>query len=266
MARTTMSKTLYMQQLGRGTRTSPCKEYWMVVDCIDNESLFNMPLSAHRIFDINKYVPGELIVASGAQRKLDEDLFRKGDKPVAYFDFPVDITNYEVIYLFNWQNASKGMISEMEFVKRMVVQAENINRYIREGQLIPDSTVPMGSRSFYYFKEETFYKYLNEFKWEEIAPANMKDKFIDMVKKMDISFSYKSVLLMAILENCDEQGKVALEDIVDYFIDFYKYRAEKGLVVEKPISIYAKGNFDKKEVQRNILSNPFKRFEVYEVL
>lgn len=64
MARPTMSKTIYMQQLGRGTRKSEGKEYLMVFDFIDNANLFNAPLSAHRIFNIEKYVPGALIVAS----------------------------------------------------------------------------------------------------------------------------------------------------------------------------------------------------------
>lgn len=34
-----------------------------------------------------------------------------------------------------------------------------------------------------------------------------------------------------------------------------------GLVVEKSNSIFAKGGYTDKEAERNILSNPFKRFE-----
>ncbi len=33
------------------------------------------------------------------------------------------------------------------------------------------------------------------------------------------------------------------------------------MVVEKPNSIFAKGGYTNKEAERNILSNPFKRFE-----
>ncbi|KJS18382.1 MAG: hypothetical protein VR69_00740 [Peptococcaceae bacterium BRH_c4b] len=54
-----------------------------------------------------------------------------------------------------------------------------------------------------------------------ITAANMKDKFMEMVKTMDMSFSYKPVLLKAMLEHVDENGKVRIEDIVDYFIEFY---------------------------------------------
>ncbi|KUO63253.1 MAG: hypothetical protein APF84_01805 [Gracilibacter sp. BRH_c7a] len=116
-------------------------------------------------------------------------------------------------------------------------------------------------RSFKYFKEETVKKYATQYKWELITPANMKDKFIEMVETMDMSFSYKPVLLKAMFEHVDENGRVRVEDIVDYFIDFYTDRKNKGLVVEKKSCIYTKEGFTRKEVERNIFQNPFKRFE-----
>lgn len=261
MARPTMSKTIYMQQLGRGTRKSEGKEHLMVFDFIDNANLFNMPLSAHRIFNLEKYVPGAYVVASDNQRKLDEDLFRKGDKPVAYLDFPVNLADYELIKLFNWQNEVKDLISELEFVRRVDVQSETIARYIREEKIIPDLVVPMGSRSFKYFKEETVIKYAKEFNWELINAANMKEKFMNMVKKMDMSFSYKPVLLKAMLNEAESNGRAAIKDIVDFFIDFYEDRKKKGFVIEKKTSFYCKEGYTRKEVEKNIFANPFKRFE-----
>ena len=43
MARPTMSKTIYMQQLGRGTRRCPGKDDLLVIDFVDNANMFNMP-------------------------------------------------------------------------------------------------------------------------------------------------------------------------------------------------------------------------------
>lgn len=54
--------------------------------------------------------------------------------------------------------------------------------------------------------------------------------------------------------------RVRLEDLVDYFIDYYEARREKGSVVEKKRCLYLR-DYTRKEVERNILSNPFKRFE-----
>jgi superfamily II DNA or RNA helicase len=81
MARPTMSKTIYMQQLGRGTRKCQGKEYLMVFDFIDNANLFNAPLSLHRMFNIDKYRPGEYVAAPNHLKKADYDLYMKGEKP-----------------------------------------------------------------------------------------------------------------------------------------------------------------------------------------
>ena len=48
----------------------------------------------------------------------------------------------------------------MEFVRRVDVQTETIERYVRDGLLMPDLVVPMSEhRTFKYFKEETLQKY-----------------------------------------------------------------------------------------------------------
>ena len=61
---------------------------------------------------------------------------------------------------------------------------------------------------------------------------------MDMVDRMDMSYSYKPVLLKGIFEHIDERGRVRLEDLVDYFIDYYESRMEKGLIVEKRQCLY----------------------------
>jgi len=189
-------------------------------------------------------------------------LLARGEKPEVYLDFPVDVADYELIDLFNWQDEVKDMISQLEFVRMLDIQAETIERYIREGKILPDLEVPLGDRrSFKYFKEETVKNYASQFGWDLITAANMKDKFMDMVKTMDMSFSYKPVLLKAMLEHVDENGKVRIEDIVDYFIEFYSARKDKGLAIEKKTSIFCKEGFTRKDVERNIFANPFKRFE-----
>jgi superfamily II DNA or RNA helicase len=261
MARPTMSKTIYMQQLGRGTRKHEGKECLIVFDFIDNANMFNMPYSAHRIFNINRYEPGGYVVASSGQRQQDLDIFRKGDKPAALIDFPVDPTDYEIIDLFNWQSEVKDMISQIEFVRRVDVQSETIGRYIREGKIVPDLVVPMGNTSFNYFTEETVTRYAKENGWDIINASNIKEKFMEFVDKMDMSYSYKPVLLLAMLEHADRNGRVLIDDIIDYYIDFYEDRKKRGLAAEKKKSFVNNEEIDRSECKRNIFSNPFKRFE-----
>ena len=267
MARPTMSKILYTQQLGRGMRFHEGKESLMVFDFVDNASLYNMPQSLHRLFKLKEYRPGQLAVAPAAQKTAEAALYQKGEKPMALIDWPVHITDYELVDVFNWQDEAEGMISQMEFVRRVNVQSETIDRYVREGKLVPDLTIPMSEhRTFKYFKEESLQRYADQYGWTIINDANRKDIFMDMVQQMDMSYSYKPVLVKAILLCADAKGRVGLHEIVNYFRSYYEGRRAAGLTVEKGNSIFAKGGYTDRAAEKNILANPFKRFEDMQML
>lgn len=234
MARPTMSKVLYTQQLGRGMRLAEGKESLMVFDFVDNAEQFNTPYSMHRMFRLKEYRPGALVLGSEKQKRAEQGLYEKGERPDAIIDWPVDALDYEVVDIFNWQEEAAGMISQMEFVRRVNVQTETIERYVREGKMIPDLVVPMSEhRVFKYFKEETLKQYAEQFGWTLIDESNRKQLFMDMVRQMDMSYSYKPVLLLGVLQYADQKGRVKLEDLVAFFKSFYAERKEKGLVVEK---------------------------------
>ena len=74
------------------------------------------------------------------------------------------------------------------------------------------------------------------------------------------------MLIQAILLYADKKGMVKLSDIVAYFRSYYEGRRASGLPVEKKNSIFARGGYTDKEAERNILSNPFKRFEDMQML
>lgn len=262
MARPTMSKVLYTQQLGRGMRLAENKDSLMVFDFVDNASQYNMPQSLHRLFRLKDYRPVALALAPQVQKTAEDGLYAKGERPDALIDWPVDATDYEIVDIFNWQEEAAGMISQMEFVRRVDVQTETIEKYVREGKLTPDLIVPMSEhRTFKYFKEETLESYAMQYGWTIIDDKNRKDMFMDMVRQMDMSYSYKPVLLKAIMLYADDKGRIKLSDIVSYFREFYESRRQNGFVVEKKNSIFAKCGYTDKEAERNILSNPFKRFE-----
>ena len=262
MARPTMSKVLYTQQLGRGMRLCEGKECLMVFDFVDNASQYNMPYSMHRLLKLKDYHPGKRVLGTKKQMQEDDELYRKGEKPDAIVDYPVSATDYEAVDVFNWQDEAAGMLSQMEFIRRVDVQSETIERYIREGKIIPDMIVPMSEhKRLKYFKEETLKEAAEKYRWTLISDDNRKDMFMDMVRQMDMSYSYKPVLLKAILAHTDNKGRVKVEDIVAYFKSYYEDRKAQGLIVEKPNSIYARGGYSDNDVRRNILSNPFKRFE-----
>ena len=212
--------------------------------------------------EIAKYQPMAYVLAPENKCKLDQDMLFQGEKPEAWLDVPIDVSDYEIIDLFNWQNSVKDMISQIEFVRMVDVQSETVERYIKDGKVKPDLSTPFGDkRMFHYFREESIRNIAKQYGWDLITPQNMADKFMKFIETMDMSYSYKPVLLKAIYEYMDTSGRVALPDVVDYFIDFYEDRKAHGMIAEKSTSIYQKGGYTRKDVEKNILSNPFKRFE-----
>ena len=212
--------------------------------------------------EIAKYQPMAYVLAPENKRKLDQDMLFQGEKPEAWLDVPIDVSDYEIIDLFNWQNSVKDMISQIEFVRMVDVQSETVERYIKDGKVKPDLSTPFGDkRMFHYFREESIRNIAKQYGWDLITPQNMADKFMKFIETMDMSYFYKPVLLKAIYEYMDTSGRVALPDVVGYFIDFYEDRKAHGMIAEKSTSIYQKGGYTRKDVEKNILSNPFKRFE-----
>lgn len=127
MARPTMSKTIYLQQLGRGMRKSEGKEYLMVFDFVDNANMFNEALSMHRMFNEKEYRPGSFVLAPKAKKKFELDLWRKGEKPDLLLDIPIYETDYEEINIFNWRDEINDMISQNEFVRTVSVKIVEIS-------------------------------------------------------------------------------------------------------------------------------------------
>ena len=117
------------------------------------------------------------------------------------------------------------MISQMEFIRRVNVSSETVEKYIRDGDITPDLILPMSElRTFKYFSEETLANTAKKFGWEIINDDNRKDLFMEMIRQMDMSYSYKSVLIKAIIENADSRGHINLDDIAAYFRSYYEGR------------------------------------------
>ena len=216
---------------------------------------------------LKDYHPGKRVLGTKQQMQEDDELYRRGEKPEALIDYPVSATDYEAVDVFNWQDEAAGMLSQMEFIRRVDVQSETVERYIREGKIIPDMIVPLSEhKKLKYFREETLNAAAEEYGWTLIDDENRKELFMDMVRQMDMSYSYKPVLLKAIFAHADKNGRVPIDNIVAYFREYYEGRKASGLKAEKANSIFAKGGYTDAEARRNILANPFKRFEDMQML
>jgi len=101
MARPTLSKVIYVQQLGRGTRKAPGKECLIVFDFVDNATRYNQSLSLHRVLGERFYRAGGLVLAPGDMRQREAELIGRGDKPTAVIDVGVWARDLEEIDIFS---------------------------------------------------------------------------------------------------------------------------------------------------------------------
>lgn len=97
---------------------------------------------------------------------------------------------------------------------------------------------------------------------EHIIGDDLYSAFFDELHEMKMSYSYKPVLIKAIMENADVDGKTYLWRIIDYFLAYYKQRKESGLVIEKPDSTFVKHFNNRRVARQTILVYPYKRFEM----
>ena len=263
MARPTMSKVLYTQQLGRGMRNCEGKDYLMVFDFVDNANQYNAPYSTHRLFKLKDYHAGGIVLGRKGDREAEADLYAKGERPDAIIDYPVHATDYELVDIFNWQEEVADMYSQQELVRHISInKTQTIEEYIRRKKIVPDMVIPFPSgRKFNYFKKERVEEFAQAFGWTVITEQNKYQLFVEMIEKMTMDHSYKPVLLKAFFTHADSKGHARITDIVSYFRCFYDSRRNAGLLVEKSNSLFARNEFSDKEAERNILSNPFKRFE-----
>lgn len=263
MARPTMSKVLYTQQLGRGMRNSVGKDHLMVFDFVDNASQYNTPYSLHRLFKLRDYHAGGTVLGKKGDREAELQLYAKGKRPDAIIDYPVHATDYELVDIFNWQEEVSGMYSQMELIRHLSVNTTHtIDNYIKKGYITPDFVVPMSeNRVFRYYKKERVKEFSERFGWTIIEDENKAKLFMHMIKEMRMDHSYKPVLLKGILLHCDTQGKVKISDLVEYFKEYYQNRKKRSQIIEKDDSIFSREHCTDKEIEREILSYPFRRFE-----
>lgn len=68
--------------------------------------------------------------------------------------------------------------------------------------------------------------------------------------------------LLGFIKNLNSIGDAKIDDILDYYIRFYKLRIMRGQIVDRHTCPYTKTLLEnRKEIQRSMLTNPFEKFE-----
>ena len=95
-----------------------------------------------------------------------------------------------------------------------------------------------------------------------MTAETIKGLFVEFVREMDMSASYKPVMLLAILQVLDADGRAEMAAVIRGFRQFYQQRKEQGLPVEKPnMRMNRVDELSDADIGRVIVEMPFEKFE-----
>ena len=252
MARPTLSKVLYLQQIGRGLHRTSIKKNVFVIDVVDEYGAMVRPCSMHAIFgnslyvpfgDITRqdYLPGQMIEIDGITERVERIV-------------EVDIHTFEEKY--------GDYYSQEQLAREYFVNTGTISSWIRKGKITPTVEFPFGSKKISLFSPEDVEKYRKELNIQEHNDDTVRDDFFAFLEERDYSLSYKMPFLLSFIDHMDTIGDAKIEDVLTDYIAFYQDRIDKGLPVDRPSCPYNVETLkDRKMIKSSMLTNPFEKFE-----
>jgi superfamily II DNA or RNA helicase len=262
MARPTLSKVIYLQQLGRGTRKAPGKECLIVFDFVDAATRYNQSLNLHRLLRQGQYRPDAFVLASPEMMQGEQEALAHGQQPTQILPVALWAKDYEEIDVFNWQEVSAGMLSTSELEARLGTAEGRIKGAIERGTVEPDYKLTLGERTYCYFDPEKVEAIRIQLGLPKVDESSIRDLFLAFVARMDMNTSYKPVLLRGILDNADEHGRARVEDVLRSFRDFYCRRRVDGLLVERSNARLSQiDSLSESDIRQLMLTMPFRKFE-----
>ena len=265
MARPTLSRIIYLQQLGRGTRKSPAtsKQCLYVFDFVDNAGRYNTALSLHRILERKDYRPGALLLAPPDELQEEAGRYGRGEKPKVILDLALDALAFEEIDLFNWQEVVRDMLTASDVDRELAITEGTVRRALERGQIgAADHTLELGDRTYFYFAKPRIPEIRQALGVSEVTSDTIKRLFFDFVDEMDMAASYKPVLMLAFLDSANNRGRARMADVVARFRAFYEQRAKAGRVVERgSMRMNRVAEMTDGEIQHVIVSMPLRKFQ-----
>lgn len=252
MARPTLSKVLYLQQIGRGLRKTDRKKNVIVIDVVDEYGAMVKACNMHSIFanpyyvpfgDITKmdYKPGEMVIIDGMEERIERIT-------------EVDIDSFEEKY--------GSYLSQEQIAREYFVSTGTVTSWIKKGKIIPSAEYKFGSRSIYLFSPEDVEKYRKELNIKEHNDSTIKQDFFEFLEERDYSLSYKMPFMLSFIKAVNAIGDADIEKVLDGYIAFYQNRIDRGLPVDRSTCPYNEKTLkDRKVISRNMLTNPFEKFE-----
>jgi Restriction endonuclease len=143
------------------------------------------------------------------------------------------------------------------------VDPGRVRRWVEHGVLRPDAAQPAGERTSYYFRRDRLELIRASLGLQNIPASSdeWRQEFLDFARSRKLSKSYKPVMLKAFFKLADREGRVAIDDLVREFRDYYVQRARADLPVERgPSLLIDAAEASEPAIKRLIITHPLERF------
>ena len=250
MARPTLSKTLYVQQIGRGTRKYKGKECLYVIDIVDNYESKLVPWSFNALFKLSNYKP--FMDVKGLP-PLREDINILG------------LNEYEMkmeeVDIFTFEEKLKDYYSLEETARELYVGTNTLKKwYLKDN--FASLTLTIGNRKVPYFNNDDIDKIRIVKNLKIHNDSTILEDFIDFIDENTLTFSFKLVFLLSCFKVVDNNGEIDLDLLLEEYRDYYISRYNNNLKIEKDSCVLTIDYLnDKVKMKRSMLDNPFEKFE-----
>lgn len=249
MARPTLSKVLYTQQLGRGVRKYPGKECLYVIDVVDNYEGKLKPMTFNALMGMPVYSD-----FMGVKNNNHDYLSILGLHETEIAMQEIDIFTFEEKY--------SDYRSPEQAARELFIGTSSLMSWYRKDNSISSLTLPIGSRMVPYFSAEDIENIRVSHKLGKHDDTTILQDFEDFIDENTLTFSFKLIFMLSMLKLADKEGEVNIDDLIEEYRSFYLSRIDKGLPVDRSNCVYTKEYLnDHTKIKTSILSNPFEKFE-----
>lgn len=249
MARPTLSKVMYQQQLGRGLRNYEGKECMYLIDVVDDYQAQLKPINYNSLFKIPTYTPFEGLVKGSFD-------------PVEIFGLSEHEMALKEIDIFTFEEKFADYLS-LEMAARELYIGTNTLASWNKKKNYASMYLPIGNKMLPYFSKDDILKIRRDHpECIEHTDEMLLSDFKTFIDENTLTFSFKLVYLLSCFSLANITGEIKLDKLVDKYRCFYIDRIEKGLPVDKKNCIYTLDYLnDLKAIKKNMLDNPFEKFE-----
>lgn len=253
MARPTLSKVMYCQQLGRGTRKAENKECLYVIDVVDNYGSASVPWSANSLLKNNLYIPfGNVLTCerdfSGELIYL-EHILEKEEK-------------IEEVNIFTSEEMYGEYLSVEEVARELFVSTSSVRNWLKNKEIIPDTILKVGNSEYCLFKPEKVEEIRIKKGLKKRNEDTILEDFWEFIEEKEYSLSYKMVFILSFLKHLKSDGEANFFELKNTYRQYYLGRIGQNLPLDRKACKYDIDflNNDKQLIS-NIITNPFEKFE-----